>query len=881
MPLTEEQSLLVRQQIADVLGVDVARVTKYATLMPDFGADNDKLKRMQSAIEQSLGVAIDPIVMDINALTQVDGDGNLTIESLSLLRTYLSDLHLPFEPVPFAQVFTAGMVEVMAEKAWNERARPEAAAIRALSPEQSARIRTWLAFRSPLSVEQLRPETNLTRDLEISGVGLRLLCLKIEKEFDVDLSGVFEKIAARFRVDDDGNLTLQSRKHLEPLLSGIDYEAAGPRTSDDVITVGLIESLVARSLALRPTDLPLQPIGGHLHENWIRRLSEELGDRKLRLLLAGVCRLAYRDQRKVEPEILIALETLERFADTGKTKRALRDLQKGYWEWREGRQQPEFGLYHALTPDDPTQVLVPVTYALCGRLRLSGVEATRELFRLHRDLCSPLSTSEEFLAAWRTPAVVSLARSMYEGRRFDAMPRLADLLLQAGCDHATVLAHCRDSQAVHIRGCWVIDAVLDGAWAEEPKAAKPKRTKPKVAAADTPHAKSSPLAQLPKRTQIDIAKIMAAESSQVPVETFLSRYFHATREESIRAMTSFDADRAAADIDDESFDEELRRPELSLEQLHLKYATRMLDWRVDTAVARRITLSDPAELARGLFVANRLEWLRSDEVDQDCDFLLNLFAVRDRRAVDALARLPGYTDPDFPNDEHTLCSELVSALIRQDVAAVPAVAERMRRKKAPTWMKHKFECLLGIAERQGDGFVHGLHGMLESYPKRRDESADSLLAAFNVEAHGLYRLAEEFAPEVVAGFDIARPFPWDAEFHVWTQAQEHPLDGIDLKAVSPLLRDVLVDLKIPDWWALSPEAARRREEELESRCDVWLLDGGPKPEDVRTIVASFCPKPPSVYPAQVFSGAMRYMAEGWKKQLTKLGATVELRPSPV
>jgi hypothetical protein len=41
------------------------------------------------------------------------------------------------------------------------------------------------------------------------------------------------------------------------------------------------------------------------------------------------------------------------------------------------------------------------------------------------------------------------------------MPILADALQDAGCDSDDVLNHCR-SAGVHVRGCWVVDSVLDG-----------------------------------------------------------------------------------------------------------------------------------------------------------------------------------------------------------------------------------------------------------------------------------------------------------------------------------------------------------------------------------------------------------------------------------
>lgn len=64
-----------------------------------------------------------------------------------------------------------------------------------------------------------------------------------------------------------------------------------------------------------------------------------------------------------------------------------------------------------------------------------------------------------FTSGWRTEAVVSLARGVYEKKAFDRMSVLADALEDAGCDDEGVLEHCRGPNA-HIRGCWVVDEVL-------------------------------------------------------------------------------------------------------------------------------------------------------------------------------------------------------------------------------------------------------------------------------------------------------------------------------------------------------------------------------------------------------------------------------------
>lgn len=66
-----------------------------------------------------------------------------------------------------------------------------------------------------------------------------------------------------------------------------------------------------------------------------------------------------------------------------------------------------------------------------------------------------------FPAAWRTDAVVGLARAAAEDGRFAALPVLADALEEVGCDDPLALAHLRTCTD-HAPRCWVADWVLAG-----------------------------------------------------------------------------------------------------------------------------------------------------------------------------------------------------------------------------------------------------------------------------------------------------------------------------------------------------------------------------------------------------------------------------------
>jgi len=83
----------------------------------------------------------------------------------------------------------------------------------------------------------------------------------------------------------------------------------------------------------------------------------------------------------------------------------------------------------------------------------------REQCALIRDIFGNPFRPVVFSPSWRTDAALSLAHQMYESRDFGAMPILADALQDAGCDSEDIPDHCR-GPGPHVRGCWVVDALL-------------------------------------------------------------------------------------------------------------------------------------------------------------------------------------------------------------------------------------------------------------------------------------------------------------------------------------------------------------------------------------------------------------------------------------
>ncbi len=62
-------------------------------------------------------------------------------------------------------------------------------------------------------------------------------------------------------------------------------------------------------------------------------------------------------------------------------------------------------------------------------------------------------------SSWLTPKTSKLAQTIYDERRFQDTPDLANALEDAGCMIWEILDHCQ-GPGPHVRGCWVVDLVL-------------------------------------------------------------------------------------------------------------------------------------------------------------------------------------------------------------------------------------------------------------------------------------------------------------------------------------------------------------------------------------------------------------------------------------
>jgi hypothetical protein len=192
-------------------------------------------------------------------------------------------------------------------------------------------------------------------------------------------------------------------------------------------------------------------------------------ERKLRLFAVACCRQIWR--YVAHPDSQDAIEVSEHFADGEATPAQLRVA---------GRKAADVA--SMLTFEASVSMRMSkyaardaaLAAAIVARKRLASREVASHARRaimatpdrpkdqasLLRDIFGNPFRPAAIDPAWLTSTVVALARGIYDDRAFDRMPILGDALEDAGCDNADILVHCRDANATHVRGCWVVDLVL-------------------------------------------------------------------------------------------------------------------------------------------------------------------------------------------------------------------------------------------------------------------------------------------------------------------------------------------------------------------------------------------------------------------------------------
>ncbi len=196
------------------------------------------------------------------------------------------------------------------------------------------------------------------------------------------------------------------------------------------------------------------------------RLNNAQSERKLRLYGVALCRpFAHLLEGPARKALAIAEQFVEGLAtaeERAKVRRAAYRVLKRH-EYGEAMHRMEYAVLNLLN----VRVWPGLRYTY-GELASYFARYKQEQCQDWRQEANLLAEeilgpdNSELLAipqVWRTSNVVSIASAIYQNKKFDDLPILADALEETGCDSSEILDHCRVS-TLHVRGCWVIDLVL-------------------------------------------------------------------------------------------------------------------------------------------------------------------------------------------------------------------------------------------------------------------------------------------------------------------------------------------------------------------------------------------------------------------------------------
>jgi hypothetical protein len=224
----------------------------------------------------------------------------------------------------------------------------------------------------------------------------------------------------------------------------------------------------------------------------LAHIQSRAGDRKLRLFGCACCRRWW--PFLIEDWARQAIEVSEQFADglVDESARAVAELAAREVNRKvtdqdhlppAERQEVQFPPWWANEGSRPMHwaaiwcVMLPsaaTSVVSCERQALDALAAGARapgnvLFSPPKDTCDVIREVignpfrrvriEPRWLTWGGGTVVRMARAIYEERRFEDLPVLADALEEAGCTARAILSHCR-TPAAHVRGCWVVDGLL-------------------------------------------------------------------------------------------------------------------------------------------------------------------------------------------------------------------------------------------------------------------------------------------------------------------------------------------------------------------------------------------------------------------------------------
>ena len=246
-----------------------------------------------------------------------------------------------------------------------------------------------------------------------------------------------------------------------------------------------------------------------------------------------------------------------------------------------------------------------------------------------------------------------------------------------------------------------------------------------------------------------------------------------------------------------------RYPDLTEEELEWKMR---LGWLSDgiigwylRGVAQRCSTDNLEEFAQFILMHVRQSVLSHNPEDSEYTEvwpLLQALAIQDQPTIDRYMKIATFPLKSGHADSVRIYNG-VHSLLRSIGNDSPATFNRKPGKKPATWLDGILCCLEGISTRDPDKVASGIEEHLQGF--RKSGRSSTLEKLISLEAHGLYRLAEQVDKDLVATVNTERALPWDREFHAWSTENRPTLTEKDFGKCPKPLAEAFVKLTQPKW----------------------------------------------------------------------------------
>lgn len=788
--LSTEQTIHLRQVIAMITRARPDQITSQSRFVRDLGGTLEQLKELRLAIEPLFGIQIEPVDTAVNRRLAVDLQGVLTGASLEAVLQYLGEWpERPTGRVTLFDLLTVGMLEAMVAKAI--AGVPPTTPRPGFQGELQATFYGIVAHTFDLSIQAVHPALDLfsLRDRPETwsdAVGDVIMAGKAAA--GVELSLKWPEIATCIEYARAESASPQFRDACFAKLRQLVPDLDSDGDSATLTTVGFLERILCSAVSRREgpvvADKPRPPVFGYLakwtwaDQDWWLALPQTLGKDKFRLLLCGILREYYLTHGDAARNR--ALTAAEEYAQTGRSLEELATRRNALASWKGSSRYHAAVLWPAVDDECAPEACSFALEAFAKRHGGTPQDVAEAIRQWIPSLMCPLASGFEWNLQWFTPEVVALASQMNEMRIYVDFPKLGDLLEAAGCTELLILEHCRNAKCSHLRGDWLLEAIISRSSQTIELGTKTKSKK-------IPKPKKPKFVKLSSSAKRELKEHVETKMAGVPLATAWSIAF--------QPGTRDDTDYYRKEYSNAS-------PEVPLFLARLYPALRTCFPSV--AIARRIHLAQVDDLRTAMVLYARIElanWMTHLSLEKRFDTLLSAFVAHDPISIrNAAAELD--FDERFPGD---WSFEALRAIALRDDALIQRAADRGSSPSSHSLDLPTVMALLAILQRDAREFQKSLEMILNQ------ERESPLTFGISLQGHGLYRVAQWRSPELVEGFNTQQEFPWDVEYHSACESPENLFKRIDWSNVPAPLSHYLQsgEISLP-FREIHAVASRRR-----------------------------------------------------------------------